>query len=106
MSRAAQTPIGRSLGVHSTISHFDDGAPGRTCPLNYLYSPRSLARAADLRSDTLYVVGGLYGNPLALDALPGLIAQESGPVSVVFNGDFHWFDRSGSGIDGKGRCWH
>ena len=37
------------------------------------------------------MVGGLYGNRLALDALAELVARESGPVSVVFNGDFHWF---------------
>ena len=87
-----RTPVDCSRGDRAAIAHADQGTPGRTCPMHYLYSPTSLARAADLRSDTLYVVGGLYGNPLALDALNELIARERGPVSVVFNGDFHWFD--------------
>ncbi|MFT5447881.1 MAG: hypothetical protein ACI9DC_003060 [Gammaproteobacteria bacterium] len=35
----------------------------------------------------------MYGNPLALDALDALLAREARPASVVFNGDFQWFDR-------------
>jgi hypothetical protein len=38
------------------------------------------------------VVGGLYGNPAALDALHELAAGEPGPVTLVFNGDFNWFN--------------
>ena len=49
-------------------------APGRSCPLHYLYSPRALARAPDLAARTVYVVGGLYGNPMALDAVEILYA--------------------------------
>ena len=71
-------------------------APGRVCPVHYLYAPANLARAAQLHAETLYVVGGLYGNPFALDALQELIAIEPGPVEIVFNGDFHWFDHDGS----------
>ena len=51
-----------------------------------------MARDAQLHAETLYVVGGLYGNHLALDALDALVAEENKPVSIVFNGDFHWFD--------------
>lgn len=69
-----------------------DRRPGRTCPLAYRYSPREFARAPDIVADTLYVVGGLYGNVEALDALEALLALETGPVEVAFNGDFHWFD--------------
>jgi hypothetical protein len=38
----------------------------------------------------LYVVGGLYGNLAALEAIEELAAAER--ASVVINGDFHWFD--------------
>ena len=48
--------------------------PGRSCPPHYGYSPRVFARAADLQADTLYVVGGLYGNALALDVMLELTA--------------------------------
>ena len=92
MNGAPPTPAQRLHATQAARADFGDIPPGRSCPLHYLYSPTSLARAADLHSDTLYVVGGLYGNPLALDALQTLIACESGPVRVVFNGDFHWFD--------------
>jgi hypothetical protein len=69
------------------------GTPGRSCPLHYRYGAAALARAADdLSTDTLYVVGGLYGNRPALDALGRLLDAERGPVRVLFNGDFHWFD--------------
>jgi myo-inositol 2-dehydrogenase/D-chiro-inositol 1-dehydrogenase len=43
--------------------------PGRSCPLAYQYQPEALAQPAQLEADTLYVVGGLYGNPAALQAL-------------------------------------
>jgi hypothetical protein len=67
-------------------------APGRSCPPSYGYSPRALARAADFDTDVLYVVGGLYGNVLALDAVESLATMESTVPVIVFNGDFHWFD--------------
>jgi hypothetical protein len=63
---------------------------GRTCPRDYIYSPTELARAADFAADTLYVVGGLYGNLAALDCVEALASQES--AMIVLNGDFHWFD--------------
>lgn len=72
-----------------------DDAPGRTCPLQYRYQPAVFASPApaDLQDlEVLYVVGGLYGNPLALDAVLARFAQESGRKRLVFNGDFHWFD--------------
>lgn len=67
-------------------------APGRSCPLAYRYSAKVFDRPADLQADTLYVVGGLYGNPFALDAIEALFALESGTKRMAFNGDFHWFD--------------
>jgi len=73
-----------------------DGArpatPGRSCPPSYGYSPRVFARAADFDAEVLYVVGGLYGNALALDAVESLATAESTVPVLVFNGDFHWFD--------------
>lgn len=66
--------------------------PGRSCPPHYGYSPRVFARTPDFAADTLYVIGGLYGNPFALDEIDRLAALESEPPRRVFNGDFHWFD--------------
>lgn len=66
--------------------------PGRSCPPHYGYSPRVFARPPEIVADTLYVVGGLYGNALALDAIERMAAREDAEVKLVFNGDFHWFD--------------
>ncbi|HZL40368.1 MAG TPA: hypothetical protein VFC45_08815 [Pseudolabrys sp.] len=65
---------------------------GRVCPADYVYSPKVFARLPDFEAETLYVVGGLYGNLAALDAVEQLAAQEMAPVIIVFNGDSHWFD--------------
>jgi hypothetical protein len=40
----------------------------------------------------VYVVGGLYGNLPALDAIEAMAAAEAGPVTLFFNGEFNWFD--------------
>lgn len=65
---------------------------GRLCPPHYGYSPRVFARAPEIAADTLYVIGGLYGNPYALDAIDAMAATEVVAPTRVFNGDFHWFD--------------
>ena len=70
----------------------DDWRPGRSCPLHYRYLPKVFARAPDLVADTLYIVGGLYGNPFALSEILDMAAREPGPTALVFNGDFNWFD--------------
>jgi hypothetical protein len=49
-------------------------------------------RKPEIVAETLYVIGGLYGNVEALEALRAMAATEPGPVTFVFNGDFHWFD--------------
>jgi hypothetical protein len=67
-------------------------APGRACPPHYGYSPRVFARPPEIATDTLYVIGGLYGNPYALDAIDAMAAAEVVTPKRVFNGDFHWFD--------------
>lgn len=69
-----------------------EARPGRTCPIGYGYSPDEFARAPALHVETLYVVGGLYGNRYALDAVEALALRERTPARLVFNGDFHWFD--------------
>ena len=66
--------------------------PGRNCPLSYRYGAETLRRSPELRADTLWIAGGLYGNTLALDALLEAYAAEPGDKALVFNGDFHWFD--------------
>ncbi len=67
-------------------------APGRTCPLSYRYAPESLRRAPELAVESLWIAGGLYGNPFALESLLALYERERGASALVFNGDFHWFD--------------
>jgi predicted phosphodiesterase len=64
--------------------------PGRSCPLHYRYSPQVFTRAADFCADTLYVIGGLYGNVPALEAVLELAARER--ATLMFNGDFNWFN--------------
>jgi hypothetical protein len=67
-------------------------APGRGCPASYGYAPSAFARAPDVVTEVLYVVGGLYGNLPALLAVERLAACEREATRLVFNGDFHWFD--------------
>jgi hypothetical protein len=64
--------------------------PGRSCPRHYRYSPAVFARPADLTAQALYIVGGLYGNPFALEAVLAMARREG--ATLVFNGDFNWFN--------------
>ena len=66
--------------------------PGRTCPLDYRYSPAVFATPAEDHCEVLYVVGGLYGNTTALAQVLALFARERGEKRLVFNGDFNWFN--------------
>lgn len=66
--------------------------PGRDCPLDYRLPRDAFGGAPLFACDSLYVVGGLYGNRQALVALESLLAGEPG-ARAVFNGDAHWFDR-------------
>ena len=50
-------------------------------------------------ADTIYVVGGLYGNVQALEAIHQLAGRDAGAVRIVFNGDFHWFDVDDAGFE-------
>ncbi|MEO8144498.1 MAG: hypothetical protein ABI654_09810 [Betaproteobacteria bacterium] len=74
--------------------------PGRVCPLRYRYGPAALARASERLVETLYVVGGLYGNLPALDAVEAMPRAEPGPVTICFNGDFNWFNVDDAGFRG------
>jgi hypothetical protein len=97
----------RSAAAMAPGSRFDDepltavnaasesAAPGRSCPLHYRYAPEVFRADASphLQSlEVLYVVGGLYGNELALERVLELFDRERGRKRLVFNGDFHWFD--------------
>jgi len=70
--------------------------PGRSCPRHYRYPPAVFARAADLKAQSLYVVGGLYGNRFALDAVLAMARREG--ATLVFNGDFNWFNVDSEGF--------
>jgi hypothetical protein len=72
--------------------------PGRSCPLAYRHGAEALARLPAVEAETLYVVGGLYGNLPALEAVEAMAAAEPGPVSIVFNGDFNWFNVDDAGF--------
>jgi predicted phosphodiesterase len=65
---------------------------GRTCPLDYRYDASIFREHASMATDTLYVVGGLYGNEPALDEVITMFERERGTKHLVFNGDFNWFD--------------
>ena len=69
-----------------------DSRPGRGCPVSYRHAPADLARAAELEAETLYVIGGLYGNGPALAEIRARAGRERGAVTLVFNGDFNWFN--------------
>jgi len=64
--------------------------------LSYRYRPSSLNQPSSLHADTLYVVGGLYGNSQALEHILDLKKQEDKryrkKVKLLFNGDFNWFN--------------
>ncbi|MDA0224965.1 MAG: hypothetical protein O2975_02510 [Proteobacteria bacterium] len=68
------------------------GGPGRACPIDYRYGAHALGAPATLATETLWIAGGLYGNPFALERLESMLAAEQGEATLVFNGDFHWFD--------------
>ena len=78
-------------------------SPGRSCPLQYRYAPGVFARAADIHAETIYVIGGLYGNVPALSAILELADAESIPPTLVFNGDFNWFNIDSEGFQAINR---
>ena len=73
-----------------------EAIPGRSCPPHYGYSPAVFVRPADLRARSLFIVGGLYGNPFALKTVLSLAQREN--ATLVFNGDFNWFNVDAAGF--------
>jgi len=71
---------------------------GRICPLRYRYGPGAIAVAPERPAETLYVIGGLYGNLQALAAIDAMTGAEAGPVTLCFNGDFNWFNVDDAGF--------
>jgi hypothetical protein len=68
---------------------------GRSCPTKYHYHPSAFRTASAVCAETVYVIGGLYGNREALHAILRMQeaeAREGRRVELVFNGDYHWFD--------------
>lgn len=72
--------------------------PGRVGPQRYRYGADAIAVAPERRAETLYVIGGLYGNPQALAAAEAMAGAEPGPVTLCFNGDFNWFNADDAGF--------
>lgn len=66
--------------------------PGRTCPLDYDIE-REVFESEIPTAVVLYVVGGLYGNKFALDEIEKMKLEEESSVSIIYNGDIHWFDK-------------
>ncbi len=68
---------------------------GRNCPLRYRYAPQALSGAAEQFTDTVYIIGGLYGN---IEALQTVLAMKQAErlrgvqVALIFNGDHNWFN--------------
>ncbi|AHE99851.1 metallophosphoesterase family protein [Thioalkalivibrio paradoxus] len=71
-------------------------SPGRSCPVTYRTRASTIAQLTPLRAQSFFIVGGLYGNLEALDAIEALAEHEVAMglprPRLVFNGDFHWFD--------------
>jgi len=66
---------------------------GRACPLSYRLGARTLRDALVVRvPTTLYAIGGLYGNRHALRAIRARAAREPAAPTLIFNGDFNFFD--------------
>ena len=66
--------------------------PGRYCPLSYRTQAADLASLPAVYAETAYIIGGLYGNSAALQAILDMAATEHPPPVLVFNGDFNWFN--------------
>jgi hypothetical protein len=77
--------------------------PGRSCPLAYRYSPSVFSRPADLEAETIYVIGGLYGNVPALETILRMAMNEPVQPKLVFNGDFNWFNIDDMAFEGINR---
>lgn len=76
-------------------------APGRSCPLHYRYAAGVFRGGAAPLEDTVYVIGGLYGNTAALEEIVAMRQREQHRgihVTLIFNGDFNWFNSDSDGF--------
>ena len=98
-----------SCGNPTSQTPTGDNIAGRVCPTDYHIDDQAFSGDAEHSCDVLYVVGGLYGNPFALQAVDHLMedertraAEEGGKapeVKAVFNGDMHWFDKTADNFE-------
>lgn len=65
---------------------------GRNCSLDYILEKNWQNKVEVVNYDTIYVVGGLYGNYEALLEIKKMASLEKTAPLIVFNGDVHWFD--------------
>ncbi|GMI40498.1 hypothetical protein TrCOL_g10995 [Triparma columacea] len=89
---SSSSPLSSTLRLSSSAS-----TP--SCPLSYRSSPSKFGTIplTNLKNpDLLYVVGGLYGNTNALSKIAHLASLESTPPTIIFNGDFNFFNVSPS----------
>lgn len=71
----------------------DAAGPGRSCPIAYRYTPDDLGREPSVGAyDSVLVMGGVYGNPLALHEGHRMVRDEPGEALLVVNGDAHYLD--------------
>ncbi len=68
------------------------GIEGRMGADDYAIAAAEWDKAPFAACDTLYSVGGLYGNVWAMKAVVNMLEGEDGDVCVALNGDYHWFD--------------
>ena len=73
--------------------------PGRHCPIRYRYGAQAIAETPACAAQTLYVIGGLYGNTAALQTVLEMAASERVSPRLCFNGDFNWFDVDDESFD-------
>lgn len=65
---------------------------GRNCSLDYLLSKNWIENIYNTDKKVIYIIGGLYGNHIAMQEIIKLASDEKTEPLLVFNGDVHWFD--------------
>lgn len=69
---------------------------GRVCPMDYKLTQEMFEECDGAEINTLYAVGGLYGNIFAAETIKEIVedGRKNGEISTVaLNGDSHWFDK-------------
>lgn len=69
---------------------------GRICPLNYRINLKDIKESTSTSCETIYIIGGLYGNWAALNTILQRKRQEeaenNSTITLLFNGDFNWLN--------------